>query len=91
MTPEQVLDHPAKVLSDAQRRSYFDTGYLQLDSFVSEEWLDRLWAVTDRFVEDSRSKTGSDEAATPFCSGTRNRRDRLSFSQWSQWRTNNWE
>ena len=61
MTPEQILGHPAKVLSDDQRRAYFETGYLQLESFVSEEWLDRLWAVTDRFVDDSRSKSASDD------------------------------
>ena len=49
MTPEKVLEHPAKVLSDDQRRFYFEHGYLHLDGFVSDDWLDRLWAVTNRF------------------------------------------
>ena len=48
MTPEKVLEHPAKVLSNDQRRFYFEHGYLHLDGFVSGDWLDRLWAVTNR-------------------------------------------
>ena len=61
MTPDKVLEHPAKVLSEDQRRFYFEHGYLHLDGFVSDEWLDRLWAVTDRFIDDSRSRTASDD------------------------------
>lgn len=61
MTPEKVLEHPAKVLSDAQRRFYFEHGYLHLDGFVSDGWLDRLWAVTNRFIEDSRRCTASND------------------------------
>ena len=61
MTPDKVLDHPAKVLSDDQRRFYFEHGYLHLDGFVDSDWLDRLWAVTDRFIDDSRSRTASDD------------------------------
>ena len=62
MTPDKVLDHPAKVLSDEQRRFYFEHGYLHLDGFVGSDWLDRLWAVTDRFIDDSRSRSASDDA-----------------------------
>ncbi len=61
MTPENVLEHPAKVLSDAQRRFYFEHGYLHLDGFVSGAWLDRLWAVTNRFIEDSRKCAASND------------------------------
>ena len=61
MTPERVLEHPAKVLSDAQRRFYFEHGYLLLEGFVSDAWLDRLWAATDRFIEQSRQRTESDD------------------------------
>jgi hypothetical protein len=28
VTPEQILGYPARVLSEAQRRTYFETGYL---------------------------------------------------------------
>jgi hypothetical protein len=48
------------VLTRRQRESYFETGYLLLESFVSEAWLERLWEVTDRLVEESRSRTRSD-------------------------------
>ena len=79
MTPDKVLEHPAKVLSDEQRRFYFEHGYLHLDGFVGNDWLDRLWAVTDRFIDDSRSRSASDdvfdlEPATrriaPGCAGS---------------------
>ena len=31
MKPEQILSHPPKVLSQEQRESYFENGYLLLD------------------------------------------------------------
>ena len=37
MLPEEVLAHPPKTLSQAQRESYFDTGYLLLEAFVGEK------------------------------------------------------
>ena len=45
---------PPRVLSEAQRRSYFEHGYLHLEAFISNEWLARLNAVTQEFVEMSR-------------------------------------
>ncbi len=51
-----------KVLTEDQKRSYEENGYLLLERFVSEEWLDKLWAVTNRFVEESRQLTDSTEA-----------------------------
>jgi hypothetical protein len=51
MKIEKILSHKPKVLSDAQRNSYFKDGYLVLDRFVSDEWLDRLWAVTNEFID----------------------------------------
>ena len=61
MKPEQILSHEPKVLSQEQREFYFEHGYLQLESFVGQDWLDRLWAVTNRYVDDSRAKTKSDK------------------------------
>ena len=46
MTPEEILSYQAKVLSEEQRRSYFENGYLLAESIVSEEWVERLLAVT---------------------------------------------
>lgn len=60
MKTETVLAHKPKVLSQAQREFYFETGYLVLESFVSADWLARLWAVTDEFIERSRSIKVSD-------------------------------
>jgi hypothetical protein len=60
MKIEKILSHKPKVLSDAQRNSYFKDGYLVLDRFVSDEWLDRLWAVTNEFIDESRTYTKSD-------------------------------
>jgi ectoine hydroxylase-related dioxygenase (phytanoyl-CoA dioxygenase family) len=51
---EQILARPPRVLSQEQREFYFENGYLLLESFVSREWLDRIWEVSDTFVERSR-------------------------------------
>jgi len=50
------------LLTDEQLHSYEELGYLQLDSFVSEEWLDRLRAASAEFVEQSRSLSESTQA-----------------------------
>ncbi len=60
MKPQDILRHPAKVLTREQREFYFDNGYLLLDGFVPDRWLDRLWEVTNAFVEESRGFTHSD-------------------------------
>ena len=51
---------PAETLTDEQLAAYRETGYLQLDSFVSIEWLDELRAASAEFVERSRTLTASD-------------------------------
>ncbi len=60
MTPEEVLSLPPKVLTQNQRESYFDKGYLLLEKLIDEEWLERLRAVTDEMIEESRSIAASD-------------------------------
>lgn len=60
MRPDVILRQPAKVLSDEQRRFYFENGYLHLPAFLSRVWLDRLETVVDGFVEESRAWTKSD-------------------------------
>ena len=60
MTPDQVLSIRPKVLTEKQRESYFEDGYLLLEKVVSGEWLERLRAVTDQMVDDSRQVTRSD-------------------------------
>ncbi|MBM3521777.1 MAG: phytanoyl-CoA dioxygenase family protein, partial [Alphaproteobacteria bacterium] len=60
MTPEQILSHPAKFLTQKQREFYFEQGYLLLERVVADEWVDRLRATTREMVEQSRSVTRSD-------------------------------
>lgn len=60
MKAVDVLRQPAKVLTQEQREFYFENGYLMLESYVGQDWLDRLWDVADRFIEQSRSCTKSD-------------------------------
>jgi len=60
MTPEQVLAIPPKVLTRAQRESYFSEGYLYLERAISDEWIARLRAATEELVERSRKVTQSD-------------------------------
>ena len=60
MTPEKILAQPAKKLSQSERESYFTTGYLLKERFVSEDWLARLWEVTERMIDESRALGASD-------------------------------
>jgi len=60
MLADDVLRQRPVVLSQEQREHYFEHGYLHLDGFISDEWMDRLWAVTDRFIEGSRAVSQSD-------------------------------
>jgi ectoine hydroxylase len=61
MKPEAILAHEPKILSQDQREFYFENGYLLLESFIDEAWLDRLWEVTRRFIDRSRSLNKSDQ------------------------------
>ena len=54
MTPEVVLSRPARVLTRHQRESYFERGCAVFPGLVDAQWLQRLNAVTDTFIEASR-------------------------------------
>lgn len=60
MEPSTILSHPAKVLTDELRQSYFDTGFLLLDGFLDADWLSRLRAATADMIERSRAVSESD-------------------------------
>jgi ectoine hydroxylase len=60
LTPEQVLSHPPRVLSQKQREFYFSEGYLLLEKIIPQEWIERLRAATEELVERSRKVTKSD-------------------------------
>ena len=59
MTPEEVLSHPPRVLSRYQRELYFENGYLAVERFVDDGWLERLRRIAVEFVDRSRAETGS--------------------------------
>ncbi len=59
MTPEQILAEPARVLSQAQRESYFERGYLCVPAFTGGDWLERLQQVSAGFLAASREETRS--------------------------------
>jgi ectoine hydroxylase-related dioxygenase (phytanoyl-CoA dioxygenase family) len=60
VTPEQILSHPPRVLTQAQRESYFANGYVLAERVVPEALVQRLREVTDEMVERSRALTTSD-------------------------------
>src|SRR4051812_19295757 len=60
MKPEDVLMHPALVLTEAQRTAYFADGCLILLDYVPQAWLARLRAATQEMLERSRSIVQSD-------------------------------
>jgi hypothetical protein len=64
--PAEVLQYPAKVLSEDQRRQYFRDGTLVLEGFLSKEWVAKLQAVADEFIEKSRQFDATDAEAAGF-------------------------
>ncbi len=60
MLMEDVLKHPTRVLSEEQRRRFFDDGCLVVEGLVDGTWLDRLHAAMVVNVESSRVVTESD-------------------------------
>lgn len=62
MTPEDILSHSPRVLSSEQRESYFANGFIAVDGLVPAEWVRRLTARSQAFLEEIRSLTQSNEA-----------------------------
>jgi len=60
MTPEEILSHAPRVLSQAQRESYFEHGYVMVEGLISDDWLDRLNRTTEEYLERSRGLSESD-------------------------------
>jgi ectoine hydroxylase-related dioxygenase (phytanoyl-CoA dioxygenase family) len=50
------------VLSEAQRRTYFQTGFLGAIGLIPDQWVRRLVELSNAFLEESRSVTASNEA-----------------------------
>ena len=60
MTPQEILSRPARVLSQADREKYFEDGFILLPAFLDKAWLERIHAVTEEFIDESRGYTTSD-------------------------------
>ncbi len=61
MTPEAILSHPPRVLTQAQRAHYFATGSLAAPGLIPKDWLQRLIDRSQDFMERSRACTKSNE------------------------------
>jgi ectoine hydroxylase-related dioxygenase (phytanoyl-CoA dioxygenase family) len=59
MTPETILSHRPRVLSQGQRESYFENGYILVERAIGPDWLERLRAAIDRQIEASRQVSES--------------------------------
>ena len=61
MTPEDILSHPARVLTPEQRHYYFDYGYVVVEGAIDTPWLDRLRGASAEMVERSRPLARSEQ------------------------------
>ena len=59
MTPEDVLSRPARVLTQAQRESYFANGYVCVEGLIPTATVARLNEVTEAFIDRSRAEAES--------------------------------
>ena len=57
MKIEQILSNAPKVLSQFQRKTYFEQGYLFIEGFIIKDEVQRLLEVTQQFVERSCTET----------------------------------
>ena len=62
MTPDAIRTNAPKFLTVAQREAYFETGFLCAEGLIPDAWLQRLNALSDAFIDESRSVTASNEA-----------------------------
>ena len=62
MMPDAIRARAPKVISSAQRESYFETGFLCAEGLIPDAWLQRLNALSEAFIDESRSVTTSNEA-----------------------------
>ncbi len=61
MTPEAILEQPARVLTQAQREKYFTDGFVSAEEIVPAEILAELQRATAEFQDKSRLVNASDD------------------------------
>ena len=65
MTPEQILAIPPRVLTQAQRESYFSEGYILLEKIIGDDWIKKLRDATDAIIKRSSNRMPQWRAARP--------------------------
>jgi ectoine hydroxylase-related dioxygenase (phytanoyl-CoA dioxygenase family) len=60
MTPEQVLAHPARVMTEAQRRDFFRDGFATLPGLIDAKTCAALRGALAEIAEIARERPGSD-------------------------------
>ena len=60
MREEDILSKPNRVLTQEERKAFFDDGYVVKKSIISNEWLTKLNSALDDLIDKSRSLTKSD-------------------------------
>lgn len=60
MTPEDILQHNLNVVSQAQRKQYFQDGFLTIPDAIPAEWVERLKTLSEQFLDASRRFSVSD-------------------------------
>jgi len=56
------MAHEPRALTEAQRADYFENGFVAVDGLVPADWVQRLTARSNEFLDESRSLTESNEA-----------------------------
>ena len=54
MKPQEVMQHPVNVLTDAERESFFRNGFVVLPDYVPAAWRARLRDATHELIERSQ-------------------------------------
>lgn len=60
MTPDEILAITPRYLTQKQREQYFEDGFVLLERIIPLEWIERLRAVTDQMIDESRLITRRD-------------------------------
>jgi ectoine hydroxylase len=60
MLKHDILKHPSRLLTKAQRERFFEEGAVLVEGAVSEAWLKRLRAASQEIIERGRAVTTSD-------------------------------
>ena len=61
MQSDEVLARPARILAQADREAYFRDGYIGVAGLIGGEWLARLQARSDFYVDASRTADAADK------------------------------